>query len=123
MRTLALALLIPVAICTGCSSKDDSPAVPESSAPASAPAAAAPEAMPTPAAGAPDAGAAGAAPQTTATASLTPAAGSSAKGDLTLTSDGLAVQIQVRCRLEVGPIPHVPLRAKYAICTTPSWTA
>lgn len=91
MRTLALALLIPVAVCSACSSKNESP--PAAAPATAAPAAAAPEAAPALGTGAPVSGGAADGPQTTATASLTPAAGSAAKGDLTVTTDGLAVHI------------------------------
>lgn len=87
MRTLALALLIPVAVCTACGSRDDSPAAP-------APAVEAPEAAPMAETAEPQAGAPADAPRTTATASLFSAAGSEARGDLTLTFEGRAVRIQ-----------------------------
>ena len=90
MRTLALALLVPVAVCAACTRKDESP-------PAVTPATSqvTPATAPAPAAGAADArGAADSPPQTTAMASLVAAPGSAAKGDLTLTAEGVAVRIQ-----------------------------
>jgi superoxide dismutase, Cu-Zn family len=92
MRTLALALLIPVAVCTACSGKNESPPAPAPASVASAPAT--PEVAPALGAGPPAPSAAADAPQTTATASLTSAAGSAVKGDLTVTTEGLAVRIQ-----------------------------
>ncbi|MET0291584.1 MAG: superoxide dismutase family protein [Steroidobacteraceae bacterium] len=89
MKVLSLALLIPVAICTACSGRQESPstqAAPSAEAPASAPA---PGVAPTqrPADAADPA-------QVAARASLTSAAGASAKGDLELKSEGLAVRIR-----------------------------
>jgi superoxide dismutase, Cu-Zn family len=93
MRTLALALLIPVAVCTACSNKNESPPAPAPTASAAS-APAAPEVAPALGAGPPvSSGAVADAPQTTAMASLAPAAGGAAKGDLTLTTEGLAVHI------------------------------
>jgi len=91
MKTLVLAWLIPVAICAGCSKREEAPAT-QSTASAEAPAAAsqtgaAPEAAPGPAA-------AKEPPQTTARASLAAAAGASASGDLELISEGLGVRIR-----------------------------
>ncbi|MEO6078760.1 MAG: superoxide dismutase family protein [Steroidobacteraceae bacterium] len=81
MKTLALALLIPVAICTACSTKEESVATPTPAsvdAPATAPATdTAPAAAPA-----------------TAHVSLISAAGSSVKGDLTLTNEGTDVSIR-----------------------------
>jgi Cu-Zn family superoxide dismutase len=96
MKTLALALLIPVAICTACSKKDDSfatqaPAPVEAAANVSAPAPAPAPAVATPAAS-PTATQAETPPA--ATASLTSAAGSAVKGDLALTHEGDAVSIR-----------------------------
>jgi superoxide dismutase, Cu-Zn family len=85
MRTLALALLIPMAVCAACGRKAEPPA-------AAAPAAA--EANPTSAVLAPDTSATATPAPPTAKVSLVSAAGSSVKGDLTLTGEGLAVQIQ-----------------------------
>jgi Cu-Zn family superoxide dismutase len=73
MKTLALSLLFPVAICIAAT-----PATPPSNPATNAPATAA---APLP-------------PRTTAKVSLTPAAGSSVKGDLTLTNEGTAVSIR-----------------------------
>jgi superoxide dismutase, Cu-Zn family len=95
MKTLPLALLMSVAICTACSTKEESVATTE------------PVATPAPApvdtaANAPAAGSASTpAPATepvaapaTAQISLTAAAGSSVKGDLTVTNEGSAVSIR-----------------------------
>jgi Cu-Zn family superoxide dismutase len=95
MKTLALALLIPVAICTACGKKTDSfatsaPPPIDAAAPAAAPTPApavamAPQSVPgTPATGTP----------VTARVSLASATGSSVMGDLTLTNEGTAVSIQ-----------------------------
>lgn len=73
MKTLALVLLIPMAACT---------AATPSPAPVHV------------AANAPDTGAAPVPPRTTAKVSLVSAAGSSVKGDLTLTNEGTAVSIR-----------------------------
>lgn len=79
MKTLALALLIPLAICTACGKKEESiptPAPAPVDAAANVPATGAapvPAAVPAPA---------------TAQVSLISAAGNSVKGDLTLTNDG-----------------------------------
>jgi Cu-Zn family superoxide dismutase len=77
MKTLALALLIPVAVCTTVGNKGESFA------------AAAPAAPTTPATGA-----ASVPPLSTVQVTLTAAAGSSAKGNLTLTNQGTAVSIR-----------------------------
>lgn len=97
MKTFAIALLIPAAICAACSQQDTaataspdaeasmpapSPAPLTESAPAPAPAVAAV----TP----PDAEA----PPSTAQVMLTPAAGNAVNGNLTLTSEGSAVTIR-----------------------------
>lgn len=93
MKTLTLALLIPVAICTtACGSSGELSAAP-------APAAADATDQTRAAGAAParaNAPASGATPelQTTAQVSLTAATGSSAKGDLTLTAEGYAVLIR-----------------------------
>jgi Cu-Zn family superoxide dismutase len=98
MKTLALALLIPVAICAACSKKDESfatqtPAPVEAAANVAAPA-------PAPAIGvAPMPAAAAAAPApapapVTAKVSLISAAGGAVKGDLALTHEGTAVSIR-----------------------------
>jgi superoxide dismutase, Cu-Zn family len=90
MKTLALALLIPVAICAGCSKKEDTITTPPP-----APAEATPNA---PAAGnAPATGPAMAAKPAPSPASvkvnLISAAGSSVKGELTVSNEGDAVHI------------------------------
>src|SRR5688572_11275249 len=103
MKTLVLALLIPVAICTACSKTEESsevtaPATVE--APADAPAAGAEpapartEVTANPAANAPPTGASPVPPPATARVSLTSAAGSAVKGDLTLSSEGIAILIR-----------------------------
>ena len=89
MKTLAIALLIPVAICTACSGREKSPSS-QSAAPAeatvNAPAAnAAPVQAPAPATPA---------AQTTASAKLVSAAGATASGNLELTSEGVAVRVR-----------------------------
>jgi Cu-Zn family superoxide dismutase len=97
MKTLALALLIPVAFCAACSKKEESvatppPAVAEAnptppaavSTPATSPA---PATTPAPAAAA-------ATGPAIAKVSLTSAAGSSVKGDLTVANEGNAVYIR-----------------------------
>jgi superoxide dismutase, Cu-Zn family len=89
MKTLALALLIPLAICTACSTKEESVAASDP-----APAEAAANAPATGAASAPAPAPAPAMPPATAQVSLTPAAGSSVKGDLTLTNEGTDVSIR-----------------------------
>ncbi len=104
MKTLALALLIPLAICTACGKKDESGATPPSApvdATASSPVTgAAPVPAPVatvtaPATGAPPAtSAAPAAAPPTAHVTLISAAGSSVIGDLALTSEGGAVAIR-----------------------------
>jgi Cu-Zn family superoxide dismutase len=85
MKTLALALLIPVVLCTACSTKDESTATP---APAPVDAAASAPATPAP-------------PPATAHVTLTAAAGSSVKGDLTLTNDGTEEGTAVSIRGEI----------------------
>jgi len=85
MKTLALALLIPVAICTGCGKKEEASTTP-------------PPAPVEQTADAPATGAAPVAPPAdaaaTAQVSLVSAAGSSVKGNLTLTGEGDAVSIR-----------------------------
>lgn len=76
MKTLALALLIPVAICTA-ATPPPGPVNPGANAPRGG---AAPATAP--------------AARTTAKVSLTSAAGSAVKGDLTLTNEGVAVSIR-----------------------------
>ena len=89
MKTLSLALLIPLAICAACSGRQESTST-QATAPPEAPAAG-PEAnvapTQTPATAAEPA-------QLTARANLTAAAGASASGDLELISEGLAVRIR-----------------------------
>ncbi len=80
MKTLSLALLIPVAICAACSGREESTAT-QATAPAEAP-----PPTPVPAAAAEPV-------QGTARASLISAAGASARGDLEMISEGLAVRI------------------------------
>ncbi len=70
MKTMALAVLVPVAVCTGLAIQASS------------------------AAQAPAGSTAPAAPQSTAKVSLTSAAGKSVKGDLTVTSEGTSVTIR-----------------------------
>lgn len=82
MKNLSLALLIPVAICAACSGRQETPPT-QATAPAEAPTA-----------NAPAANAAAEPAQTTARASLTPAAGGSASGNLELTSEGVAVRVR-----------------------------
>jgi Cu-Zn family superoxide dismutase len=97
MKTLMLALLIPVAICAGCSKKEESAATP------------APDAAPATVEAAPAAPATGNATNTTpstATATTAPgspptakislvsAAGSQVKGDLTVSNEGDAIYIR-----------------------------
>jgi Cu-Zn family superoxide dismutase len=100
MKTLALALLIPLAICTACAKKEESVATPApasvaatANAPAPAPA---PDATAVaPATSAPPAtSAAPAAGPPTAGVTLISATGSPVMGDLTLTSEGGAVAIR-----------------------------
>jgi Cu-Zn family superoxide dismutase len=93
MKTLALALLIPVAICTACSKKEESVA---NSAPAQMDAAASVPATPAAPVPAP----------ATAHVSLTSAAGNSVKGDLTLTNDAMEDRTAVSIRGEItGLVP------------------
>lgn len=101
MKTLALAILIPLAVCTACGKKEDVASMPATApvdATASAPAVVAPAPAPAPAdatAGAPASVAAGTdAPKPNAKVALTAATGSSVAGDLTLTSEGNAVAIR-----------------------------
>ena len=82
MKTLSLALLIPVAICAACSGREETPST-QATAPAEAPAA-----------NAPAADAAAEPAQITARATLTSAAGASASGNLELTSEGVAVRVR-----------------------------
>lgn len=99
MKTLLLALLIPVAICTACSKKEEPVATPTP-----APADATPGAPATgnaPTAGnaaatapAPAANTAPATGRTVAHIKLIPAAGSSVKGDLTVANEGDAIYIR-----------------------------
>jgi Cu-Zn family superoxide dismutase len=103
MKTLALALMIPVVICTACSKTEESSVV---SAPATvdapvdapvteaAPVPARAEVSQAPAANAPATGVSPVPPPATARVSLTSAAGSAVKGDLTLSSEGVAVLIR-----------------------------
>jgi superoxide dismutase, Cu-Zn family len=101
MKTLALALLIPITICTACSNKveTDPPATTApvdtvAEAPAPSPA---PEPTPGAQAGAQPAPTSATAPAqapTTARISLMSAAGSTVKGDLTVTNEGSAVSIR-----------------------------
>src|SRR5690606_4530283 len=77
MKTLPLALMIPVAVCTVCVKNGTSIA-----------------AQPAASASTPAVGAAPAPPRTTAKVSLVAAPGSSVKGDLTLTNEGIAVAIR-----------------------------
>lgn len=79
MKTVALAVLIPVAICTGYVMQESSAA--EAPARAGAPSSAAASAAP-------------AAPRSSAKVSLTSAAGRTVQGDLTLTNEGTAVAIR-----------------------------
>ncbi len=94
MKTLTLALLTTVAICTACSKKEEPFATPE---PAAIPApATTPVPAPVDATASAPANAAAPVPATapaTAQVSFTSAAGSSVKGDLTLTGEGGAVSI------------------------------
>jgi Cu-Zn family superoxide dismutase len=89
MKNLSLALLIPLTICTACSGKQEAPST-QAPAPAEAPAAApqanvAPTQAPAPAAEP---------VLIAARASLAAAAGTAARGNLELTSEGLAVRIR-----------------------------
>ncbi len=96
MKTLTLALLVPLAICAACSKKDETAATP-TPAPAearpnatdttAAPTGTAPAPAPAPA-NAPASGPA------SAKVSLIPAAGSSVKGELTVSNEGDAVHIR-----------------------------
>jgi superoxide dismutase, Cu-Zn family len=98
MKTLVLALMIPVAICTACGKKEESYAM-TAPAPVAAPAPAI-QATPvdpgatTPVATAPATGAATVPDLATAQVSLVSATASSVKGDLTLTDEGTAVSIR-----------------------------
>jgi Cu-Zn family superoxide dismutase len=96
MKTLALALLIPFAICTACSKKEASYATPTP-----APVNAAPNAPATAAAPVPAVTPAPVPTPATAMVSLTSAAGSSVKGDLTLTNDGTDEGSAVTIRGEI----------------------
>lgn len=89
MKTLAIALLIPVAICAACSGKEKSPST-QAAAPAE-PSTNAPAANVAPK---PAPAAATARVQTTARASLVSAPGASVSGDLELTSEGVAVLVR-----------------------------
>lgn len=102
MKTFALALLIPMAICTACGNRTESTSAPVVSADSGT---AASDAAPTPAVAAPGGGADAAANtsaanpppvqvQTTAQVDFTPAAGRQVAGNLALTSEGLAVLIR-----------------------------
>jgi superoxide dismutase, Cu-Zn family len=98
MKTLALALLIPLVVCTACEKKEESVATPTSSpsveTPTPAPSAATP--APAPVAATPNAPAAGAASASAPApvhVTLISAAGSSASGVLTVTNEGDAVSI------------------------------
>jgi Cu-Zn family superoxide dismutase len=100
MKTLALALLIPLAMCAGCAKKEEPVATP-APAPVETPAPAAPAPAPVdatataPATSAPPAtSAAPPAAPPTAHVTLISAAGSSVMGDLALTSEGGAVAIR-----------------------------
>lgn len=91
MKTLALALLIPVAVCTACSKKEDSVATPEVVSVETAPQTA------TPAPAQVDTPATGAAPEpspATAQFNLVSATGNSVKGNLTASNEGDAVAIR-----------------------------
>jgi superoxide dismutase, Cu-Zn family len=95
MKTLALALLTSVAICTACSKKEDSVATTEPAATATpAPVDATANAPATGAASTPATATEPVADPATAQVSLTSAAGSSVKGDLTVTNEGAAVSIR-----------------------------
>jgi Cu-Zn family superoxide dismutase len=101
MKTLAFALLIPVAICTACSNTEElavttAPAPIDATGGAATPAAApAPAPAPAGAATTPPATGATSVPiPTTAKANLASAPGSSVKGDLTVTGEGTAVAIR-----------------------------
>lgn len=93
MKTLALALFVPVVICTACSKKEESTAPQEEPAPITAPA---PASNPPPAVattGTPGAAATPAAGPASAHVSFISAAGSSVTGDLTLANEGAGVSI------------------------------
>ncbi len=99
MRTAGLALLIPLALCAACGSKEESRTAPDTTAEARTDAAPAPVAAgtaeaPSSAAGMPATGGAATPVQKTAQVSLTSAPGSSVKGDLMVSGEGLEVQIQ-----------------------------
>jgi len=93
MKTLALTLLIPLVVCTACSKADDSyateaaPAAAADRAPANAPASATASGTANASANAPAMVAPAETGPATARVTLISAAGSSVKGDLTLTND------------------------------------
>jgi Cu-Zn family superoxide dismutase len=91
MKTLALALLIPLAICTACGKKEE-PMATSAPAPVDAPADA-PASVNAPA-NAPAIDAAPVPAPLTAHTSLTPAAGSSVQGGLTLVNQGSGISIR-----------------------------
>lgn len=94
MKALAIALLVPIALCTACGKQQEAvtpaPAVVDEAANAPATGAAS---LPSPA-GSAGAGPAAAPAPTTAKVSLVSAAGRSVKGDLTLAGEGSAVSIR-----------------------------
>ncbi|HEX2616346.1 MAG TPA: superoxide dismutase family protein, partial [Flavobacteriales bacterium] len=98
MKTLVLAMLIPVAMCAACSKKDDTAVTPTPAPPATTPNATAGNATaPAPATGTTPAPAPANSPASgpaTARVSLIPAAGSSVKGELTVSNEGDAVHIR-----------------------------
>src|SRR5690348_15498725 len=97
MKTLVLAMLIPVVMCAACSKKEDTAATPTPAPPATTPNATAGNATaPAPATGTTPAPAPANSPASgpaTARVSLIPAAGSSVKGELTVSNEGDAVHI------------------------------
>ncbi len=93
MKALAIALLVPIALCTACSRQESTTPVP---AAVDEPAASAPATAGSPPSqgGSGVAGSAAAPAATTAQVSLISAAGKSVKGDLTLTGEGSSVSIR-----------------------------
>jgi superoxide dismutase, Cu-Zn family len=91
MKALAIALLVPIALCTACSKQDSAtpaPAAVDETAPAAGAAS-----LPS-SGGSTTAGSAAAPGAATATVSLISASGKSVKGDLTLNGEGSSVSIR-----------------------------
>jgi Cu-Zn family superoxide dismutase len=94
MKTMALALLIPAAICTACGNTNEESFATSTPAPINAPAATTATNAAFTTGAAPVIGASPVATPATAQVNLTSAAGSSVNGDLTLTGEGNGVSIR-----------------------------